>query len=81
MYQIGLGTEVAVLNSQVVPISQLVLKTGFPALQLQKCKPAVLFFFFFLSLARMVSFLETVKASYTRPNSCTQNVKTGDFTF
>ncbi len=29
MYWIGLGTEVAVLNSQVVPISQVVLKTGF----------------------------------------------------
>ncbi len=29
MYWIGLRTEVAVLNSQVVPISQVVLKTGF----------------------------------------------------
>ena len=29
MYWIGLGTEVAVLNSQVVPISQMVLKAGF----------------------------------------------------
>ncbi len=29
MYWIGLWTEVAVLNSQVVPISQVVLKTGF----------------------------------------------------
>ncbi len=29
MYNIGLGTEVAALNSQVVPISQVVLKTGF----------------------------------------------------
>ncbi len=29
MYWIGLGTHVAVLNSQVVPISQVVLKTGF----------------------------------------------------
>ncbi len=29
MYRIGLGTGVAVLNSQVVPISQVVLKTGF----------------------------------------------------
>ncbi len=29
MYWIGLGTEVAALNSQVVPISQVVLKTGF----------------------------------------------------
>ena len=29
MYQIGPGTEVAVLNSQVVPISQVVLRTGF----------------------------------------------------
>ncbi len=25
----GIGTEVAVVNSQVVPISQVVLKTGF----------------------------------------------------
>ncbi len=29
MYSIDLGTEVAVLNSQVVPISQVVVKTGF----------------------------------------------------
>ncbi len=29
MYWIGLGTEVVGLNSQVVPISQVVLKTGF----------------------------------------------------
>ncbi len=29
MYGIGLRTEVAVLNSQDVPISQVVLKTGF----------------------------------------------------
>ena len=29
MYRIDLGTGVAVLNSQVVPISQVVLKTGF----------------------------------------------------
>ncbi len=29
MYQIDLGTEVGVLNSQVVPISQVVLRTGF----------------------------------------------------
>ncbi len=29
MYQIDLGTEVDVLNSQVVPISQVVLRTGF----------------------------------------------------
>ncbi len=29
MYYIDLGTEVAVLNSQVVPISQVVLKTDF----------------------------------------------------
>ena len=29
MYYIGLGTEVAVFNSQAVPISQVVLKTGF----------------------------------------------------
>ncbi len=29
MYWICIGTEVAVLNSQVVPISQVVLKTGF----------------------------------------------------
>ncbi len=29
MYGIGLGTEVAALTSQVVPISQVVLKTGF----------------------------------------------------
>ncbi len=29
IYWIGIGTEVAVLNSQVVPISQVVLKTGF----------------------------------------------------
>ncbi len=29
MYWIGLGTEVAVLNSRVVPISQVVLKAGF----------------------------------------------------
>ncbi len=29
MHWIGLGTGVAVLNSQVVPISQVVLKTGF----------------------------------------------------
>ncbi len=29
MYWIGIGTEVALLNSQVVPISQVVLKTGF----------------------------------------------------
>ncbi len=28
MYLIGLGTEVAALNSQVVPISQVALKTG-----------------------------------------------------
>ncbi len=32
MYCIGLGTEVAVLNSQVVPISQVVLKAGFTVL-------------------------------------------------
>ncbi len=32
MQWIGLGTEVAVLNSQVVPISQAVLKTGFTVL-------------------------------------------------
>ncbi len=29
MYGIDLGTEVVVLNSQVVPISQVVVKTGF----------------------------------------------------
>ncbi len=29
MYWIEIGTKVAVLNSQVVPISQVVLKTGF----------------------------------------------------
>ncbi len=29
MYWMGIGTEVAVLNSQVVPISQVVLKAGF----------------------------------------------------
>ena len=29
VYWIGLGTEVAALNPQVVPISQVVLKTGF----------------------------------------------------
>ncbi len=29
MQWIDLGTKVAVLNSQVVPISQVVLKTGF----------------------------------------------------
>ncbi len=29
MYWLGLGTGVAVLNSQVVPISQVVLKVGF----------------------------------------------------
>ena len=29
MYWIGLGNEVAVLNSQIVPISQVILKTGF----------------------------------------------------
>ncbi len=29
LYWIGLGTEVTVLNSQVVPISRVVLKTGF----------------------------------------------------
>ncbi len=29
VYWIGLGTGVAVLNSQVVPISQVVAKTGF----------------------------------------------------
>ncbi len=29
MYWIGIGTEVAVLNSQVVPTAQVVLKTGF----------------------------------------------------
>ncbi len=28
MYQIGIGTGVTVLNSQAVPISQVVLKTG-----------------------------------------------------
>ena len=32
MCWIGLGTEVAVLNSQAVPISQVVLKTGFTVL-------------------------------------------------
>ncbi len=32
MYWIGIGTEVAVLNSQVVPVSQVVLKTGFTVL-------------------------------------------------
>ncbi len=32
MYRIDLGTEVAVLNSQVVPISQVVLKAGFTVL-------------------------------------------------
>ncbi len=29
MYWIGIGTEVAVVNSHVVPISQVVLRTGF----------------------------------------------------
>ncbi len=29
MYWIDLGTEIVVLNSQVVPISQVVIKTGF----------------------------------------------------
>ncbi len=29
MYWIGIGTEAAVLNSQAVPISRVVLKTGF----------------------------------------------------
>ncbi len=29
MYWKGLGTGVAVLNSQVIPISQVALKTGF----------------------------------------------------
>ncbi len=29
MYSIDLGTEIAALNSQVVPISQVVLKIGF----------------------------------------------------
>ena len=29
MYWIGKGAEVAVLNSQVVPFSQVILKTGF----------------------------------------------------
>ncbi len=29
MYCMGLGTDVAVLNSYAVPISQMVLKTGF----------------------------------------------------
>ena len=29
MYWIDLGTEVVVLNSQVVPISQVIVKTGF----------------------------------------------------
>ncbi len=32
MYWIGRGAEVALLNSQVVPISQVVLKTGFTVL-------------------------------------------------
>ncbi len=32
MYWIGIGTEAAVLNSQAVPISQVVLKTGFTVL-------------------------------------------------
>ncbi len=35
MYLIGLGTAVAVLNSQVVPISQVVAKTGFTVLNLR----------------------------------------------
>ncbi len=34
MYLIDLGTAVAVLNSQVVPISQVVPKTGFTVLVL-----------------------------------------------
>ena len=29
MYRVDLGTEVVVLNSQVVPVSQVVVKTGF----------------------------------------------------
>ncbi len=33
MYWIDLGTEVVVLNSQVVPISQVVVNTGFTVLQ------------------------------------------------
>ena len=32
MYYIDIGTEVAALNSQFVPISQVVLKTGFTVL-------------------------------------------------
>ncbi len=34
MYLTDLGTGVAVLNSQVVPISQMVAKTGFPVYML-----------------------------------------------
>ncbi len=37
MYWIGLGTEVALLYSQVVPFSQVVLKAGFTVYRLQ-CK-------------------------------------------
>ncbi len=32
MYEIDLGTEVGVLNSQAVPISQVALRTGFTVL-------------------------------------------------
>ncbi len=35
MYWIDLGTEVGVLNSQVVPISQVVFRTGFTVLKMQ----------------------------------------------
>ncbi len=37
---IGLGTEVAALNSQVVHISQVVLKTGFTVFHLDMFVPA-----------------------------------------
>ncbi len=36
MYWIGLGTEVALLISQVVPISQMVLKAGFAVYKVQQ---------------------------------------------
>ncbi len=50
MYWIGLGTEIVGLNSPVVPISQVVLKTGFTVYKFST-------FSTFDSFADFVSFL------------------------
>ncbi len=58
MYWIGKGAEVAVLNSQVVPISQMVLKTGFTiGVSVVPAQPLHLSVFF--SQRRQVTFLDS----------------------